>query len=75
MKIDVQKAELDVLLGIDDADWPKIQQVVLEVHDIEGRLNAIAALLERRGFRVASEQDPLYAGTNIHNIYAVRKDR
>jgi FkbM family methyltransferase len=75
LKVDVQKAELEVLEGIDEGDWPKIAQIVLEVHDIEGRVNHIAALLERRGFTITSEQDTLYVGTNIHNVYAVRKGR
>jgi FkbM family methyltransferase len=75
LKVDVQKAELEVLEGIDEGDWPKIAQIVLEAHDIEGRVSHIAALLERRGFTIASEQDSLYVGTNIYNVYAVRKGR
>jgi acyl carrier protein len=38
LKIDVEKAEADVLAGIDPATWEKIDQVVLEVHDLPGRL-------------------------------------
>ncbi len=75
MKVDVQKAELEVLEGIDDADWPKFQQIVLEVHDADGRANHVASLLQDRGFSVRVEQDTLYVGTNIHNIYAVREGR
>ena len=40
LKIDVERAELEVLRGIALNDWPKIQQMVLEVHDIEERLEA-----------------------------------
>ena len=77
LKIDVQRAELDVLLGIDDEDWPRIDQVVLEVHDgageaTAGRVDRIRALLEPRGFRVVAEQDDLLAGTDRYNVYAVR---
>jgi phthiocerol/phenolphthiocerol synthesis type-I polyketide synthase E len=75
MKVDVQKAELEVLEGIDEADWPKFQQIVLEVHDVDGRANHVASLLRDRGFSVIVEQDTLYVGTNIHNIYAVRESR
>lgn len=75
LKVDVQKCELEVLEGIDEEDWPKIAQVVLEVHDIDGRLGHLVALLERRGFSVLAEQDTLYVGTNIHNVYAVREGR
>lgn len=51
LKVDVQRAELDVLMGIDEADWPRVRQVVCEVHDkpttsTEGRLATIKALLE-----------------------------
>jgi FkbM family methyltransferase len=59
LKVDVQKCELEVLEGIDAPDWAKIRQVVLEVHDIEGRLLVVTALLERHGFRVTAEQDEL----------------
>ena len=72
LKIDVEKSELDVLNGIDDADWARIHQIVIEVHDIEGRLAYITALLRRRGYEVVGEQDPWLAATNLHNIYAVR---
>ena len=33
LKIDVQRAEMDVLLGLDDAALAKVRQIVLEVHD------------------------------------------
>lgn len=73
LKVDVQKCELDVLEGIEAGDFPKIAQIVLEVHDIEDRVGRVKALLEQHGFAVVSEQDALYVGTNIHNVYAVRR--
>ncbi|WP_437786897.1 FkbM family methyltransferase [Sorangium sp. So ce1097] len=73
LKVDVQKSELEVLEGLDEGDWPRIAQIVLEVHDIGGRLSHLSALLERRGFAITSEQDSLYEGTDIHNVYALRK--
>ncbi len=78
LKIDVQRAELDVLRGIDDEDWPKIRQVVMEVHDgkgteSEGRVAEIIALLESRGFSAVAEQDEVLKGTDRHNLYAVRR--
>jgi FkbM family methyltransferase len=33
LKIDAEKCELDILAGIGDEDWPRIQQIVIEVHD------------------------------------------
>ncbi|PRH81130.1 hypothetical protein C6N75_00420 [Streptomyces solincola] len=72
IKIDVQKSERQVIAGIADEDWPKIQQMVLEAHDADGEVARLVALLEDRGFSVLAEQDELYVGTDIHNIYAVR---
>ncbi|HSK78782.1 MAG TPA: amino acid adenylation domain-containing protein, partial [Thermoanaerobaculia bacterium] len=76
LKIDVQRAELDVLRGIADADWARIDQVVLEAHgDPEDgggeRIAEIRELLERHGFSVQVEQDELLAGTDRYNLYAV----
>ncbi|WP_433534567.1 non-ribosomal peptide synthetase [Micromonospora sp. CA-249363] len=72
LKIDVQKAELEVLDGIAEADWERIGQIVVEAHDLDDRVATIAALLTRRGYRVTTEQDPLHAGTPVHFVYAVR---
>ncbi|HVP29666.1 MAG TPA: FkbM family methyltransferase [Myxococcota bacterium] len=72
LKIDVERAELDVLAGIDEADWPVIAQVVVEVHDEGGRLDAISGTLVDRGFRVAHEQDPAMRGTDVQLVYATR---
>jgi len=45
LKIDVEGVELEILHGLDDATWNKVQQVVLETHDRDGRLKEIEALL------------------------------
>ncbi|HSF38965.1 MAG TPA: non-ribosomal peptide synthase/polyketide synthase [Thermoanaerobaculia bacterium] len=79
LKIDVQRAELDVLHGLDEEHWPLVQQVVLEVHDApgdesEGRVHEIRALLERYGLTVVIEQDELLTGTDRYNVYAVRPE-
>jgi amino acid adenylation domain-containing protein/FkbM family methyltransferase len=71
LKIDVQKAELDLLEGISDSDWGRIRQVAVEVHDLDGMLERIQSLLAGRGYDVTVEQDPLHAGTRIHFVYAV----
>lgn len=73
LKIDVQKSELDVLSGIATGDWEKIMQIVLEVHDIDGRLEAIKDLLSRHGFNVAVEQDEMYHDSILYNLYATRR--
>jgi amino acid adenylation domain-containing protein/FkbM family methyltransferase len=75
LKIDVQRAELDVLKGVDKADWARIEQIVMEVHDAEGeasagRVREIETLLNTHGFTVWSEQDVLLQGTDRYNLYA-----
>ena len=72
LKVDVEKGEHDVLLGVDDADWAKIRQVVLEVHDRDGRLEQVRSLLRDHGYDVVADQDPALAGTGLYNVYAVR---
>lgn len=73
LKVDVEKAELDVLAGIEDADWRKIEQAVLEVHDLEGRIEAVTRLFQSHGFAVQLEQDELYKGSDRYNLYALRE--
>jgi FkbM family methyltransferase len=73
LKIDVQKSELDVIEGIDGKDWNKIRQVVIEAHDIDGRVEHIRDLLSNKGYTVQVEQDDLYKGSNIYNIYGTRQ--
>ena len=70
LKIDVEKSELDVLSGIRGGDWHKIHQVVIEVHDIDDRLEKIAALLRNRGYQITIDHDALLANTGLHTIYA-----
>ncbi|MGC1734243.1 MAG: FkbM family methyltransferase [Pseudonocardiaceae bacterium] len=72
LKIDVEKAEADVLAGIDSATWEKIDQVVLEVHDLHGRLQAVVDQLRARGFDTVHEQERRLELTPCHNVYARR---
>lgn len=76
LKIDVQRAELDVLRGIDGEDWERIDQIVLEAHGDPSkgggeRIAEIRALLAEHGFAVQVEQDELLSGTDRYNLYAV----
>jgi hypothetical protein len=72
LKIDVEKSESDVLAGIREEDWPKIRQIVVEVHDIDGRLRQMMELLERHGYQLTVEQEAMFKDTSLHGIYAVR---
>jgi FkbM family methyltransferase len=72
LKIDVERAELDVLRGMRPDDWPLVRQVVAEIHDDGGRRNTIEAMLRDCGFRVITEQDALMRGTGVYVVYATR---
>jgi FkbM family methyltransferase len=71
LKIDVERAELDVLLGIGDRDWPSIRQIVAEVHE-DAHATAIEGMLLERGFNAAWEQDRALAGTPTRLVFATR---
>ena len=75
LKIDVQKSELEVLGGIDEEDWAKFQQVVLEVHNIDDRLQQIVTLFETQGFQVAIRQETMLKETALFDVYCVRPER
>ena len=74
LKIDVEKAEAEVLAGIDDPTWDLVRQVVIEVHEIDGRLATVCALLRQRGFEVEVHRDPRLARTPCFNVYGRRPD-
>ncbi|GAA3892949.1 hypothetical protein GCM10023084_52210 [Streptomyces lacrimifluminis] len=72
LKVDVERAELDVLHGIEHHHWPLVRSVVAEVHDDADRLAAVQELLRARGFEVRVRQDSLLAGTSLYDVEAVR---
>ena len=73
LKIDVERLELDVLRGINPDDWPKIQNIVLEVHDIDERLNIIVDMLKRFGIgNVTAKEGAMLENSGLWNVYARR---
>jgi FkbM family methyltransferase len=74
LKIDVERAELDVVRGVDTDDWPRIGAVVAEVHDETGRLAEFCTLLEEVGLSTHVRQDPALRGTEVYELYADRED-
>ena len=74
VKIDVEGSELDVIQGIDEGDWTKINQFVIEVHDIDNRVKTLVNLLTRQGYHTTVDQEDwaLHKLMNIYTIYAVR---
>ena len=73
LKIDAERAELAVLQGITAAHWPRIAQVVMEVHDIDGRLARICSLLRDQGFdHLVVEQGASLRAFGVHQLWARR---
>ena len=73
LKIDAEKAELDILLGIEGEDWPRIRQIVVDVHDIENRLEYVLNMLSENGFqKITVEQPPTLIGSTIYTLLAIR---
>ena len=71
LKIDVEGDELRVLQGLSSADYRRTRQVVVEVHDIHGRLDRCVSLLRRHGFRTTNEQQ---TGGNVQGYRMVVPD-
>ncbi|WP_242063218.1 FkbM family methyltransferase [Nostoc sp. FACHB-892] len=75
LKLDVEKSELDVLLGIENSDWKKIKQVVAEVHNFDGRLEKIVALLKSQGLsEIILDQQLVFKGSELFVLYARRQN-
>ena len=74
LKIDAEKSELDIISGIEDRDWPKIDQIVIEIHDrTREAVNRIEDLLSAKGYRCAVEQETLLEDAGLFNLYATRQ--
>ena len=58
LKIDCEGAELAAIKGINEDDWKKIKKVVVEVHDMENRVEFISDLLRRHGLtKIVKEKE------------------
>lgn len=73
LKVDVEKSELEVLQGINPEHWPRIQQVVLELHDLDNRLEIVRHMLITHGLEhIYIEQEPALRGSNVYALFASR---
>lgn len=73
LKMDCEGHEWKVLMGIDDLDWPKIKSIVMEVHDIEDRVEKTKALLKSKGFtKLILEKEEALENTALLNLFATR---
>ena len=78
LKVDVEKSEYDVLLGIEEEHWPRIRQISMEV-DTEELLEKVTALLDRHGYDhvmdryvTIHEGAPEAGGEHVYMLYAKR---
>jgi FkbM family methyltransferase len=73
LKIDCEGAELLALKSISESDWDKVKQVVVEVHDADGRLEYVLNMLREKGFtKINTDREKALEKTNLYNIYALR---
>ena len=73
LKIDAEKCEWEILSAVTDADWERIAQVVVEVHDSTGDLVVqVQSLLAAKGFLVSSVEEDLLQSSGLYNIYGTR---
>jgi FkbM family methyltransferase len=77
LKIDVQRAEYDVLEGMADRHWPMVQQISMEVHDeadspTEGRVAQVTRRLTDEGFQVDVEVEEMLRDTGRYAVHAIR---
>lgn len=76
LKVDAEKSELEVLSGLQDHDWHKVRQLVIEVHPAAGQpLLAVKALLEARGYAVTVDQEAERLGSDVYMVYACPQEQ
>jgi len=64
VKIDAEGAECDIVLATSEAEWRRVDDVLIEVHDFATCSSAdLAAHLERAGFRVV---DDVFGVLHLH---------
>jgi FkbM family methyltransferase len=73
LKVDVEGAELDVLKGIGESNWPRIRQIALEINDSTSSTAAeVTAMLQNHGFKVAFEKQSHLLQSKVTNCFATR---
>ena len=74
LKIDAEGSEMEILTGIVPRDWPRIRQIVMEVHDADHtRGPAVRRLLESKQFECIFQEEAQFRSTGIFNCYARRR--
>ncbi|HEY3886038.1 MAG TPA: FkbM family methyltransferase, partial [Vicinamibacterales bacterium] len=76
LKIDAEKSELDILAGIAANDWPRIEQLVIEVHDRTGnKIREVERVLVAQGYDCTVDEAPSLARSGLFTVYATRRAR
>ncbi|MBE0572730.1 MAG: FkbM family methyltransferase [Ignavibacteriaceae bacterium] len=74
LKIDAEKSELGIIQGINDEDWDKIEQIVIEIHDKSRKvLEEIEKILKSNGFSIAVEEEKMLKESGLFNVFAIKK--
>ncbi|MCB1055589.1 MAG: LLM class flavin-dependent oxidoreductase, partial [Acidobacteria bacterium] len=78
LKVDVERSEMLVFRGLEDRHWPRVRQVVAEVHGDDLR-DECRAHLEARGFEVAIDdhvvvKDDQPSPVRVYMLYARRPE-
>jgi amino acid adenylation domain-containing protein/FkbM family methyltransferase len=74
LKIDAEGSEFEVLEGLEDDHWPRIMQLVMEVHG-QDQLDLIVPLLEKYSYQVEVEEGVALQETILYNLYARRLEQ
>ncbi|KPI18405.1 methyltransferase FkbM family [Actinobacteria bacterium OK074] len=73
VKMDIEGDEVSALRGIDDADWPRILQLAMEVHMCRNQLTGVVDLLASHGYTTRVEEIPdIPEGLDNKMLYAWR---
>jgi hypothetical protein len=66
----------DILMGIEADDWKKIKQFIVEVHDLNGRLQKMISFFESHGYNTIVDREDweVLKLMNISTIYAVTRE-
>jgi FkbM family methyltransferase len=74
LKIDTEGAEKDVLGGLKASDWPKIRQLMVEVHIGKDECDRIEQDLQQRGYSTGVGDHLLaQGGVPVYQIFARRE--
>jgi amino acid adenylation domain-containing protein/FkbH-like protein/FkbM family methyltransferase len=73
LKLDAEKSERDILNGLNDEDWSKIRQVVIEVHDADGaNVDFVKQLVIDHAFDVVVEEEERLHKSGLFTVYGRR---